>query len=109
MARMGPAWITLILDRADQLALAMTLLVGAGLLANVCVETGASRASASAQLIGLLDHLFVSGRVCGRGEARAAAGRLLEKWRPELVAVSADEHLAEILPALTKAVQEAKG
>jgi len=69
----------------------------AGRLRGVRVEPGATEGGAQPQLARLAQRLFGGERIAGRGEARAAARRLVERWAHELAPGGADAAIDELL------------
>ncbi len=70
---------------------------GAGALAAGGCVPGRARQSAQESLRALVAALFGEGEVAGRGEARRAARRLLERWAQSLAPMAADEAVAAVL------------
>jgi transcriptional regulator with AAA-type ATPase domain len=71
---------------------------GDGLLRGVRVEPGAAADGALPQLAALTRRLFGGGeRIAGRGEARAAARKLVERWAHALAPGGVDAAIVELL------------
>src|SRR5690242_5086398 len=70
-----------------------------GMLVGVRAAIGRGREHPQVLLRGLLGEMFGEERVVGRGEARRAARVLLERWRPAVAPIGADEAVAQVLEA----------
>ncbi len=73
---------------------------GEGRLVGVRAAPGRMREHPQALLRRMLAELFGGDeRVSGRGEARRAARALIERWRPSVAPIGADETVAQVLEA----------